>query len=88
MNNMKKIKVLTGFIIDGKAGGIDKYLLTFLEQVHSEFAQVDFLTNHMDADLKQKLEQYGSRLYEVANLKQPKLQYQQICFHCQYKMLQ
>ena len=79
MNYMKKIKVLTGFIIDGKAGGIDKYLLTFLEQVHSEFVQVDFLTNHMDADLKKKLEQYGSRLYEVANLKQPNLQYRQIC---------
>lgn len=78
MDNMEKIKVLTGFIMNGKAGGTDKYLLNFLEQVHNEFVQVDFLTNHIDIDLKQKLEQYGSHLYEVANLKKPKLQYQQI----------
>ncbi len=38
-----------------------------------------FLTNHIDANLKQKLEQYDSHLYEVANLKQPNLQYRQIC---------
>ncbi len=28
--------------MDGKAGGIDKYLLNFLEQVHNECVQVDF----------------------------------------------
>ena len=33
---MKKVKILVGFIMDGKAGGIDKYLLNFLEQVHNE----------------------------------------------------
>ena len=76
---MKKVKILVGFIMDGKAGGIDKYLLNFLEQVHNECVQVDFLTNHIDANLKQKLEQYDSHLYEVANLKQPNLQYRQIC---------
>ena len=60
---MKKVKILVGFIMDGKAGGIDKYLLNFLEQVHNECVQVDFLTNHIDANLKQKLEQYDSHLY-------------------------
>ena len=28
-----KQKVLVGFIMDGKGGGIDKYLLNFLENV-------------------------------------------------------
>lgn len=79
MNNMKQIKVLTGFIMNGKAGGLDKYLLTFLEQVHSEFVKVDFLTNKLDLELKKYLETYGSQLYEVANLKKPDAQYQQIC---------
>ena len=75
---MDNIKVLAGFIMDGKAGGIDKYLLNFLKQVHSEFVRVDFLTNHIDNKLKEQLEQYGSHLYEVANLKSPKQQYRQI----------
>ena len=56
---MDNIKVLAGFIMDGKAGGIDKYLLNFLQQVHSEFVRVDFLTNHIDNKLKEQLEQYG-----------------------------
>ena len=51
---MKKVKILVGFIMDGKAGGIDKYLLNFLEQVHNECVQVDFLTNHIDAEFKAK----------------------------------
>ena len=75
---MDNIKVLAGFIMDGKAGGIDKYLLNFLQQIHSEFIRIDFLTNCIDNKLKEQLEQYGSHLYEVANLKKPKLQYQQI----------
>lgn len=76
---MKQKKVLTGFIMDGKAGGVDKYLLSFLESTHSESVKIDFLTNHIDADLQKKLAQYGSNLYEVATLKKPKLQYKQIC---------
>ena len=28
---MEPMKILTGFIMDGKAGGLDKYLLTFLD---------------------------------------------------------
>ena len=76
---MKKTKVLAGFIMNGKAGGVDKYLLSFLEQTYGESVQIDFLTNHIDTDLKKKLSAYGSNLYQVATLKQAKLQYKQIC---------
>ena len=76
---MKPTKVLAGFIMDGKAGGVDRYLLNFANRVCSENVQVDFLTNRLDSGLQKMLESYNSELYEVANLKQPQLQYRQIC---------
>ncbi len=76
---MKPTKVLAGFLMDGKAGGVDRYLLNFFQQVHSPQIQIDFLTNHIDSDLQTYLNEHGSKLYEVANLRQPQLQYRQIC---------
>ena len=54
-------KMLIGFIMNGKAGGIDKYLLNFFESVHSEEAQIDFLTNEIDPDLQNMLAAYHSK---------------------------
>ena len=71
-------KMLIGFIMNGKAGGIDKYLLNFFESVHSEEAQIDFLTNEIDPDLQNMLSAYHSKLYEIANLKHPISQYRQV----------
>ena len=48
-------KILAGFIMDGKSGGIDKYLLNFLHNVSSEETQVDFLTNEVDKELEKQL---------------------------------
>lgn len=76
---MEPMKILTGFIMDGKAGGLDKYLLTFLEQVQSDSVKVDFLTNKINKELQKQLDKYGSQLYQVANLKKSDVQYQQIC---------
>ncbi|MEF9941996.1 MAG: glycosyltransferase [Lachnospiraceae bacterium] len=71
-------KVLVGFIMNGKAGGIDKYLLNLLESVSSDNLQIDFLTNQIDASLKERLDTYGSQLYSIATLKHPWKQYRQV----------
>ena len=72
-------RVLIGFIMDGHAGGIDKYLLNFLEQVHSEDIKIDFLTNKINLELKEDLSKFGCELYEVSTLKHPIKQYKMIC---------
>lgn len=71
-------KILIGFIMDGNAGGIDKYLLNFLKTVHMKNVQIDFLTNSIDLKLQEKLKEYHSSLYEIANLKHPLTQYRQV----------
>lgn len=72
------MKILIGFIMDGYAGGVDKYLLTFAEAVQSNEVQIDFLTNRKSQELEKQLEKKNSKLYEVADLKHPFLQYKQI----------
>lgn len=71
-------KILIGFIEDGKAGGIDRYLLNILKIVQSEELQIDFLTNEVDPELKKKLSSEGSRLFPVATLRDPFQQYRQV----------
>lgn len=71
-------KLLVGFIMDGKAGGIDRYLLNFLEIVSREDIRIDFLTNRIDQELKERLGAYGAGLYEIADLKHPVSQYRQV----------
>lgn len=72
-------RILAGFIMNGKAGGIDKYLLNFLEAVKDENVMVDFLTDEVDNELREYLAQYGADLYAVAGLKHPSEQFHQIC---------
>ena len=62
-------KVLVGFFMDGKSGGIDQYLLYFLRSVSSDCIQIDFLTNKIDPELQSILSGYGSRIFEIANLR-------------------
>lgn len=71
-------RVLAGVIGDGRAGGVDKYLLNYWEAVSENGVQVDFLTNEIDGNLKRKLGTNGSKLFEVATLKNPIRQYRQI----------
>jgi glycosyltransferase involved in cell wall biosynthesis len=77
-------RVLAGFIMDGKAGGIDKYLMNFLEAV-KEDVQVDFLTGKIDEELRERLAVYHSELYSVEGLKHPVIQFRQICSILQNK---
>lgn len=72
-------KILVGFIMDGNGGGVDNYLLNFLNNISGEDVQVDFLTNKICSELQKKLQQYHSRIFEIANLKHPIKQYQQAC---------
>ena len=70
-------KMLAGFIMDGRAGGIDRYLLNFLETVHEQ-TKVDLLTNEIDPDLEKQLKKYNTQLFAIANLKHPLSQYRQV----------
>lgn len=72
-------RILVGFINNGKAGGVDRYLLNFLEAVHGKEVQVDFLTNEISPELERYLEQYGANLYAVTTQKHPFRQYRQVC---------
>lgn len=42
-------KILIGMIMNGKAGGIDKYLFNFYNTVKDQFS-IDFLTNEKDSE--------------------------------------
>lgn len=71
-------KILLGFIMDGRSGGLDTYLLHFIDAVWEEGMQIDLLTNEADTELKQYLSRYGSRLVEIATLKHPLKQFRQV----------
>lgn len=71
-------KILLGFIMDGRSGGLDTYLLHFIDAVWKEGMQIDLLTNEANPGLKQHLEQYGSKLIEITTLRHPVKQFRQV----------
>lgn len=73
-------RILLGFIMDGKAGGIDTYLLHFIDAVWREDVQIDLLTNQADPELKERLAKYRCRLFEIANLRHPIRQFRQVSY--------
>ena len=48
-------KLLVGFIMDGKSGGIDKYLLNFLTKVSNEEVRIDFRNRRRITDRIKKI---------------------------------
>lgn len=79
MTEIQKKKMLLGFIMDGTSGGVDNYILHFLDAVKEEGLQIDLLTNEADPELKEcLLREYGSHLYEIANLHHPVRQFRQV----------
>lgn len=64
----KKKKILAGYIMDGHSGGIDSYLLTFLQQIWQPGMQIDFLSDRKDRELERAVEKYGTRIYQVSSL--------------------
>lgn len=71
-------KVLLGVIMNGRAGGIDKYLLDVYESLRTDGYSFDFLTNDIDVDLEQKLEDKGSNLLKIPRFTNPIGQYKEI----------
>lgn len=70
---MKK-KILIGFIMNGRAGGVDKYILNYVNMV-KEYYDIDILTNKIDAKLEEDLKRKNIGLFEVSSLKKPIKQY-------------
>ena len=72
-------RILCGFIMNGKAGGVDRFMLNLRESLVSvPDVRVDFLTNDLDEELQEQLSCMGSSLYEVPSLSHPIKQYRAI----------
>lgn len=67
--------MLIGYIVDGHAGGVDKYILNLISSVQKENFEIDILTNHIDPVLFEEMEEENIHLYEVPTLKHPIRQY-------------
>lgn len=61
--------MLFGYIMNGKAGGIDKYMLNFFEHFSPGEVHFDFLTTQIDNELKEKLESKGAGFLKYRLLK-------------------
>lgn len=72
-------KILVGFIINGRSGGLDKYLLNFLESVRGEEQKIDLMTNEIDQQLEQQLSEMGVGLFAIPTLRHPVAQYHRVC---------
>ena len=70
-------RVLIGFLIDGKAGGIDKYIMNILPYLSKNY-KVTVLTNQKNEELRNLLHEYGIQLQVVARLSNPVKQYHMI----------
>lgn len=68
-------QVLIGAIMDGNAGGIDRYILNLYHRTSSGEIQFDFFTNKISEPLREMLATRNSQLFEIANLMHPLQQY-------------
>lgn len=71
----KKQRVLIGYIGDGHAGGVDKYILDLVYTVDRERYEIDILTNSTNDELEKKLYESQIRILEIPSLKRPIRQY-------------
>lgn len=68
-------KILIGFIGDGKAGGVDKYILDLYEKIHGKYADADLLTSDYTEELAERLKARGSKLLTCPRMVNPSGQY-------------
>ena len=61
------MKVLVGYLIDGKFNGIDRYLMTMLNYLQDTDVQMDFISYYYNDELEQNLKKYNSKLFVVPN---------------------
>ncbi len=71
-------KVLMGFVCDGTAGGVDKYITNFFQSVDTPDVKIDFLTNLNSDDFLKHAGALNSELFCVSGLGNPFKQYSQI----------
>ena len=55
------MKVLVGYLIDGKFNGIDRYLMTMLNYLQDTDVQMDFISYYYNDELEQNLKKYNSK---------------------------
>lgn len=68
-------QVLVGAIMDGKAGGIDRYILNLFSKLQNQSAAFDFFTNEISEPLQADLQKQGANLFKTAGLLHPLQQY-------------
>ncbi len=68
-------RILIGPIMDGNAGGIDRYILNLYHRTSSEDIQFDFFTNKISKPLQSEFALKNARLFEVPSLTNPFGQY-------------
>ena len=71
-------KILIGYIKDGHAGGVDRFILDVVYTLDCKKYSIDILTNHIDEQLKAELTKRSIGLYEIPTLKHPFRQYEDI----------
>lgn len=71
-------KILIGYIKDGHAGGVDRFILDVVYTLDDKKYSIDILTNHIDEQLKAELTKRSIGLYEIPTLKHPFRQYKYI----------
>lgn len=71
-------KILIGYIKDGHAGGVDRFILDVVYTLDCKKYSIDILTNHIDRQLKAELAKRSIGLYEIPTLKHPFRQYKYI----------
>ena len=70
------MRVLIGYLINGKSSGIDKYVLRILDTLQDQKIQFDCLTTEKTEELEEVMRPYGVKLIECPTLKTPLKQYQ------------
>lgn len=64
-------QVLIGAVMDGKAGGIDRYILNLFRELNQKTAEFDFFTNAITEPLQKDLQAQGSALLQTAGFAHP-----------------
>lgn len=73
-----KTKVLIGFVDNGKAGGVDKYILSLLSVLDMEKYEVTLLTKQMDAEILNDLKTRGVSTFSLSSAKHPIKQFNEM----------
>lgn len=75
---VEKKRILVGYIGDGHAGGLDRYILNLIDSVDCEQYRIDLLTTHINLELCRELEKVNIGLLEIPGLKAPVRQYKKL----------